>query len=90
MARTGNRERFTSEAIGSSASSGSLFFIKSIFTLVSDNALSELKPASNSRIIFPPPLYEFEETFFIPSIFLSSFSSGLINNLSESSGDIPS
>ena len=54
-AKTGNRDKLTSVALGSSVSSGSLFFVKSIFTLVSERALSELKPASNSKTIFPPP-----------------------------------
>ena len=53
-AKTGNLDKFTSITFGSSVSFGNLFFIRSIFTLVSDNAFSELKPASNSKIIFPP------------------------------------
>ena len=89
IASTGNLDKFISEATGSSVSSGSLFLVKSIFTLVSDKALSASKPASNSRITLPPPLYEFEEIFFTPSIFFNSFSIGLIRSLSESSGDIP-
>jgi hypothetical protein len=40
-------------------------------------------------MIFPPPRKEFDESFFRPSIFLSSFSKGLIINLSESIGEIP-
>ena len=89
IANTGNLDKFTSVTTGSSVSSGNLFLIKSIFTLVSDKVLSESKPASNSKIIFPPPKKEFEESFFIPSIFLSSFSKGLIRSLSESDEDIP-
>ena len=54
IARTGNLERFISVTTGSSVSFGSLFFTKSILTRTSFNALSDLKPASNSSTMFPP------------------------------------
>ena len=53
-AKTGNLDRLISVTLGSSVSLGNLFLIRSILTLVSDKAFSELKPASNSKIIFPP------------------------------------
>ena len=53
-AKTGNLDKFTSITLGSSVSLGNLFFIRSILTLVSDKAFSELKPASNSKTTLPP------------------------------------
>ena len=58
--------------------------MRSIFTLVSESAFPESNPASNSKIIFPPPRKAVEEIFFIPSIFFNSFSKGFIRSLSES------
>ena len=55
IARTGNLDKLTSRIFGSSESSGSLLFIKSTFSLVSDNAFTESNPASNSKTTFPPP-----------------------------------
>ena len=53
-AKTGNLDKFTSITLGSSVSLGNLLFIRSILTLVSDRAFSELKPASNSNKTLPP------------------------------------